>query len=65
MKFIVFSFSTVRVGTCAWIGAATLNTPSRYRWIELPPNYGELTANGELLSETYSDFPRGINLCLI
>ena len=50
-----FHFRTIPAGECAWIGASTWGT-RQYRWIELPPNYGESNANGELLSNTYTNF---------
>ena len=37
------------------------NTGFQYRWIELPPNYGENTANGELLTNTNKNFWSGMN----
>ena len=49
-------FRTIPADTCAWIGASTLDKNQEYRWIELPQNYGESSANGELLNNTYNNF---------
>ena len=57
-------FSNIPAGECVWIGASTYND-RKYRWIELPPNYGSLAANGKLLNNTYSNFAQGINLSIL
>ena len=57
---ILIRSSTIPAGICAWIGASTWNNAREYRWIELPPNYGEPNTNGELLTNTYNNFWSGI-----
>ena len=46
-------------GSCYWIGASTWNSGSEIRWMETPPNYNQPDANGELLTNTYSNFLPG------
>ena len=61
-EHLIFAYycSTIPAGICAWIGASNINSVRRHRWIELPPNYGDDSANGELLTETYNNFWSGI-----
>ena len=56
IKILILQFfSNIPEGECVWIGASTWGT-GQYKWIELPPNYGDSNANGELLSNTYNNF---------
>ena len=38
------------------------NNGSQYRWISLPPDYGVDTADGQLLTDAYTNFPTGTNI---
>ena len=67
-RLYVHSISSVNDERCVWVGAANSNNNHQYKWIELPPNYNQSNANGELLSNTYSNFQPGekyMQLCLV
>ena len=55
-------FRAINSNKCAWIGASTLGS-GEFRWIETPPNYGEDSANGELLTNTFNNFSSGQYRC--
>ena len=54
--------SSVASGKCAWIGTSNVNTDTEYRWIELPPNYGDNDTNGPSLMDGHTNFPSGTNI---
>ena len=67
--YVYYDFSDIPSGKCAWIGAGRLQgVSSELQWIRILSNrtvQDPFTADGPLLSETYSNFAGGTGTSLL